>query len=473
MRGEGTPMDDHRASAAYRSAMLGTALLKLWEVAIRCECAARPSEHPARERRAARHRRRPLHRRPRGPDQGLPARVAGAGAARACAGHRPAGRSGVRRPGRGARADRRRRAGSQRRRRQARRAAVPDRGDVPRARRLLGARRDARGGPAGCRGGGGRLRRRCPRSSKCERRSRPAASRAGGPRLPARRRRGGARRLRPRVQRRDRDGRAGALLPRDPLLPGARRRVRPGVRAEQHPAPDRDPGDRRPRARSSQPRRHRAVPADGRRVRRQGDAAARVRRGGGARRDAHRPTGAAAAQPHPGHDHDRQAARLPRAVAGGLRRRRPAAGARRHADLRRRVEPRPVRAGAGPRAVPRRQRLLDPPRAGERPSRADPQDLADRVPRVRRTAGDAGDRGRPRPVRAAPRDRPGRPAPAQPLRRRPGHAVRAAGAARAPRGDRVGPGASTAPRSRGGRAEIADVQRRPPARASEGWRSRR
>ena len=32
MRGEGTPMDDHRASAAYRSAMLGTALLKLWEV---------------------------------------------------------------------------------------------------------------------------------------------------------------------------------------------------------------------------------------------------------------------------------------------------------------------------------------------------------------------------------------------------------------------------------------------------------
>ena len=30
MRGEGTPMDDHRASAAYRSAMLGNALRKLW-----------------------------------------------------------------------------------------------------------------------------------------------------------------------------------------------------------------------------------------------------------------------------------------------------------------------------------------------------------------------------------------------------------------------------------------------------------
>ncbi len=30
MHGEGTPMDDHRASAAYRSAMLGNALRKLW-----------------------------------------------------------------------------------------------------------------------------------------------------------------------------------------------------------------------------------------------------------------------------------------------------------------------------------------------------------------------------------------------------------------------------------------------------------
>ena len=29
MRAEGTPMDDHRASAAYRTATLGTALLKL------------------------------------------------------------------------------------------------------------------------------------------------------------------------------------------------------------------------------------------------------------------------------------------------------------------------------------------------------------------------------------------------------------------------------------------------------------
>jgi xanthine dehydrogenase small subunit len=29
MRTEGTPIDDHRASAAYRSAMLGTALPRL------------------------------------------------------------------------------------------------------------------------------------------------------------------------------------------------------------------------------------------------------------------------------------------------------------------------------------------------------------------------------------------------------------------------------------------------------------
>jgi xanthine dehydrogenase small subunit len=29
MRGEGTPLDDHRASAAYRTAVLGTALLRL------------------------------------------------------------------------------------------------------------------------------------------------------------------------------------------------------------------------------------------------------------------------------------------------------------------------------------------------------------------------------------------------------------------------------------------------------------
>nr|WP_310526531.1 hypothetical protein [Nocardioides sp.] len=35
MRGKGTPMDDHRASAAYRSAMLGNALRRLWAEEVR------------------------------------------------------------------------------------------------------------------------------------------------------------------------------------------------------------------------------------------------------------------------------------------------------------------------------------------------------------------------------------------------------------------------------------------------------
>ena len=126
----------------------------------------------------------------------------------------------------------------------------------------------------------------------------------------------GARRGGARLRGRDRDRRPGALLPRDPRLAGARRRVRPGVRPVQHPAPDRDPGDRRARARPAQPRRDRAVPADGRRLRRQGDAAARLRRGRRARRDADRPPGAAPAHPRAGHDDDRQAARLPRAPGG-------------------------------------------------------------------------------------------------------------------------------------------------------------
>ena len=95
----------------------------------------------------------------------------------------------------------------------------------------------------------------------------------------------------------------------------------------QHPAPERDPGDRRARAGPDELRGHRAVPADGRRLRRQGDAAARLRGDRRARRPADRPPGAAAAQPHAGHDDDRQAARVPLDVEGRLRRRR--AGSRR------------------------------------------------------------------------------------------------------------------------------------------------
>ena len=81
-------------------------------------------------------------------------------------------------------------------------------------------------------------------------------------------------------------------------------------------------------------------------------------------------------------------------------------GARRDPDRRRRLEPGPVRAGARARPVPRRQRLLDPPRPGERPHRQDQQDLEHRVPRLRRAAGHAGHRGHPRPLRAAARSRP-------------------------------------------------------------------
>ena len=243
-----------------------------------------------------------------------------------------------------------------------------------------------------------------------------------------------------RLRGRHRDGRTGALLPRDARVARAGRRGRPGLRAVQHPAPDRDPGDRRPRARPAEQRGHRAVPADGGRLRGQGDAAARLRRDRGARQHPHRPPGAAAPDPHPGHHHDRQATRLPRHVARGLRRRRSPAGAGGHAHLRRRLEPRPVRAGAGPGAVPRRQRLLDPARPRARSDRQDPQDLADGLPRLRRPPGDAGGRGRPGSLRTPARARPGRAAAAQLLRRGPGHAVRPAGAARradwSPRGTR-------------------------------------
>ena len=121
---------------------------------------------------------------------------------------------------------------------------------------------------------------------------------------------------RPRLQRRVRVRRAGALLPRDALLDRAGRRERPDLRPEQHPAPHRDAGHRRPRPRARQQRRHRPVPADGWRLRGQGDATPRVCRDRRPRCDPHRPSGAAAADPHPGHDHVGQAARVPRRSGG-------------------------------------------------------------------------------------------------------------------------------------------------------------
>ena len=105
---------------------------------------------------------------------------------------------------------------------------------------------------------------------------------------------------------------------------------------------------------------HRAVPADGRRLRRQGVPAARARRHRGARRHAHRAPGeprlnrtqdiTMTGKRHPFHA----------TWEGRLRRRRASARPRCHADQQRRLEPGPVRAGAGPRAVPHRQRVLDP-----------------------------------------------------------------------------------------------------------------
>ena len=122
-----------------------------------------------------------------------------------------------------------------------------------------------------------------------------------------------------------------------------------------------------------------------------------------------------------------------------------------HPDQRRRLEPRPVRAGAGPGAVPHRQRLLDPEHRGARPDRQDQQDLADRVPRLRRAAGHDRDRGHPRPLRPAAGRRAGGAAAPQPLRARPDHPVRAAGPARRAARATSGTSCSSAATSPGGR----------------------
>ena len=144
-----------------------------------------------------------------------------------------------------------------------------------------------------------------------------------------------------------------------------------------------------------------------------------------------------------------------------------------HADQRRRLEPRPVRAGAGPGAVPHRQRLLDPEHRGARPDRQDQQDVPDRVPRLRRPAGHDRDRGHPRPLRpAAGRRRRGAAAP-QLLRARPVHPVRAAGPARRAAGRHLGQlleQRSDFTRRDGRRSRRSTPSTRTP---SAGWPSRR
>ena len=347
-------------------------------------------------------------------------------------GARPRARD-ARRGGRARRARRRarahggRRAGCQRRGRQARRAALPERGDVPRACTRVGARRDGRGGQARSSCGACRL----PAPALDRHRGRGDRGRVvpgHPPHDPSRRSRARTRHRAARLRGRLGGGRPGALLPRDPRLARARRLGGAGVRRVQHAAPLRDAGDRRARAGAAEQQGHGADAAHGRRVRRQGDAAPRLRGDRRARRHAHRTTGAPAPESHAGPHDDRQAASLPHRVEGRIRRRRPHPRARRHAHLRRRLESRPVGASDGPGAVPRRQRVLDPALRRPRPHREDEQGVADRVPRVRRTAGHLRDRGHPGPRRARPRDRRGDPAGAELLRARADDAVRAAGA---------------------------------------------
>ena len=223
------------------------------------------------------------------------------------------------------------------------------------------------------------------------------------------------------------------------------------------------------RARHPGAQHHRAVPADGRRLRRQGVPAARSGRDRRARRDHHRSPGAAAAQPDPGHHDDRQAAPVPRHLGGRLRRGQQDLRAARHPDQQRRLEPRPVRAGAGPRALPHRQLVLDPQHRGARPDRQDQPGVQHRVPRLRRSAGHDRDRGHPRPLRPAARRRARGAAPAQLLQPRPGNPVRAAGPARRAarrRSGRSWPSAATSSSARP-RSPRSTRRTRTP---SAGWR---
>ena len=419
LAGEGTPLDDHRASAAYRTAMLRH----------RAAQAARDDHQPAGGAGMS-----ALSDRPRDPVVGLAVphesaalHVTGAGALhrrpRAADARASCTRTRCRSPhaharitaldtapalavpGRRPGAHRRRRARRQRRRRQARRAAVPRRGDVLRARRLLGARRDARGRPARRRSRSRSTTSRCP-SLVTVREAIAAEQLPGRPAhasSAATSRRGFAGAAHVFSGEFEFAGQEHFYLETHCSLAHVDESGQVFVQSStQHPTETQEIVA------------HVLGPAEPRRSPcsacgwAAASAARRCSRTGSPRS----PRSGATLTGRPvrlrltrtqdmtmtGKRHGFHAA-----VAGRLRRRRPAAGARRDPDLRRRLEPRPLRAGAGAGAVPHRQRLLDPQRAGERPDRQDPQDLADRVPRVRRPAGDARHRGHPRPLRAAAR----------------------------------------------------------------------
>ena len=97
LRGEGTPIDDHRASAATAppcSARACSSCTPRTRRRCRHECPVgttrapvRRRRDPSRERGPARHRQGALHRRPGGAHQGRAARLAGAGSAGARPGH--------------------------------------------------------------------------------------------------------------------------------------------------------------------------------------------------------------------------------------------------------------------------------------------------------------------------------------------------------------------------------------------------
>ena len=165
-----------------------------------------------------------------------------------------------------------------------------------------------------------------------------------------------------------------------------RRRERAGLRPEQHAAPVRDAGDRRARARAGTATTSRCSACGWAAA----SAARRCSRTGSPRS----PRSGATLTGRPvrlrlnrtqdmtmsGKRHGFHADwRVGFDDDGRLRR------PRRDADRRRRLEPRPVGAGAGAGAVPHRQRVLDPQHPGERPDRADAQDVA--TPRSAASAG--------------------------------------------------------------------------------------
>ena len=233
----------------------------------------------ARERRAARHRPRAVHRRSGQPAPQRAPRPPGAGPAHPCPGdgaaHRACAAGARHRRG----AHRRGRAGSQRRRGRARRAAVPGRGDVP------------RGTPcAGCSPSRWRRPGWAPLAVEVDYEPLPALvtiaeaiaaeSFQGARPTSAARRPGGGPGPAARTSYEGEFEFAGQehfYLETNAALATIAENGQVFVQSSD-PAPERDAGDHRARPGPSRSRGHGAVPANGRRVQRQGDAAAAATR---------------------------------------------------------------------------------------------------------------------------------------------------------------------------------------------------